>query len=348
MNKKNILMYVLSAVLTVIFLGYVLLNLDWGILQRAFSDIRWGWLGLAFLAYLVNIGLRALRFTNLIYSRQVKWIDVVPVSALHNIFMYLMPAKTGDVSYIFIAKNRLDVSLAEGTSTLLAARFYDFAVVALMLAILLPFSRDEIPAWIFQSALIFCFLIFLGTLGALAFLKFSPPLLESASKLAESHQQADGLQKIRAAWNKFIAGLREIEAHGAHGKTAVITAGIWLCVYSNFYFAAQSMRLPITFYHIAIISIVMIPLTLLPLQGFANIGTHEVGWVSVLVAFNYPYETALAIATGSHFVLLISVLVSGGAAFFGAQQFRNFGSPVINGKEPNHERHEVHKGGKDG
>jgi hypothetical protein len=79
------------------------------------------------------------------------------------------------------------------------------------------------------------------------------------------------------------------------------------------------MGLPVAFYHIAIISMVMIPLTLLPLQGFANIGTHEIGWTSVLVAFNYPYKTALAIAAGSHFVLLISVLISSGLAFFGAQ-----------------------------
>jgi uncharacterized membrane protein YbhN (UPF0104 family) len=81
------------------------------------------------------------------------------------------------------------------------------------------------------------------------------------------------------------------------------------------------MGLPVAFYHIAIISMVMIPLTLLPLQGFANLGTHEIGWTSVLVAFDYPYKTALAIAAGSHFVLLLSVLVSGGLAFFGAQFF---------------------------
>ncbi len=83
------------------------------------------------------------------------------------------------------------------------------------------------------------------------------------------------------------------------------------------------MGLPVAFYHIAIISIVMIPLTLLPLQGFANIGTHEVGWTSVLVAFDYPYKTALAIAAGSHFVLLLSVLVGGGLAFFGARKSFN-------------------------
>ncbi len=344
MSRRRIFIYVISAVLSVLFLVYVLLNLDWEILRVAFSDIHWGWLGLALLAYLVNILLRALRFKNMIYSRPVKWAELVPVSALHNILMYLMPAKTGDVTYIFIAKDRLDLSLTEGTATLFAARFYDFSVVAAFLMILLPFSRNEIPDWIFIPAIIFCGLILLGTVAILTFLKFSKPLespsllgkiqkqasglqnsaLESDGSPSKTQKQASGLQdRLRAAWKKFIAGLREIQEHGAHGKVALLTAGVWLCVYSNFYFATKSMGLPVAFYHIAIISMVMIPLTLLPLQGFANLGTHEVGWTSVLVAFDYPYKTALAIAAGSHFVLLLSVLVSGGLAFFGAQVFPN-------------------------
>ena len=319
MNINRVFIYALSAVLSILFLVYILLKLDWEILRVAFSDIHWGWLGLALLAYLINILLRALRFRNLIYSRPVKWLELVPVSALHNILVYLMPAKTGDVTYIFIARNRLDLSLAEGSATLLAARFYDFSVVALFLTILLPFSKNEMPVWIYQSSIIFCLLILIGTTGIFVFLKFSKSTLETVSNPTENQKQAFRLQKIRTAWNKFIAGLREIQSHGAHIKVAIITAGIWLCIYSNFYFAAKSMGLSIAFYHIAIISIVMIPLTLLPLQGFANIGTHEIGWTSVLVAFNYPYETALAIAAGSHLVLLLSVLVSGGLAFFGTQ-----------------------------
>jgi len=316
MKKNQTIIYIISALLSIALLAYLLLNLDWEILRVAFSDIHWGWLALALLAYLLNIFLRALRFTNLIYSRPVKWLELIPVSALHNILMYLMPAKTGDVTYIFIAKDRLDLSLTEGTATLFAARFYDFAVVAFFLLILLPISKDEIPDWIFLPAIIFCGLILLGTLGILAFLKFSKP-----NPRVTQTQKRPVLQKAFAAWNKFIIGLREIQSHGAHGKVALITAGIWLCVYSNFYFATRSMGLPVAFYHIAIISMVMIPLTLLPLQGFANIGTHEVGWTSVLVAFDYPYKTALAIAAGSHFVLLLSVLISGGLAFWGTQFF---------------------------
>jgi len=320
MKKRQTLIYIISAILSVALLAYLLLNLDWEILRVAFADIRWGWLGLALLAYLINIFLRALRFRNLIYSRPVQWLELVPVSALHNILMYLMPAKTGDVTYIFLAKDRLDLSLTEGTATLFAARFYDFSVVAAFLAVLLPLSRDEIPDWIFIPAILFCGLILLGTVGILLFLKFQKPNHEGTETQRKSNKGLRvSLSRWVNVWEKFIAGLREIQQHGAHGRVALLTAGIWLCVYSNFYFATKSMGLPVAFYHIAIISMVMIPLTLLPLQGFANIGTHEVGWTSVLVAFDYPYKTALSIAAGSHFVLLLSVLVSGGLAFLGAQ-----------------------------
>ena len=235
MKKNNI--YILSAIVSVVLLAYVLYNLDWDILRVAFSDIHWDWLGLALMAYIVNILLRALRFTNLIYSRPVKWLELIPVSALHNILMYILPAKTGDITYIFIAKNRLDLSLTEGTATLLAARYYDFSVVALILAILLPFSKNAMPVWIFESSIVFCLLILIGTMGILTFLKFSKPPLESVSLLTDVQDTGTPtLQKIRAAWNKFIAGLREIQSHGAHGRVVLITAGIWLCIYSNFYF----------------------------------------------------------------------------------------------------------------
>lgn len=314
--KKNTLIYITSGILSAGMLAYLLFNLDWEILHFAFSDIHWGWLGIALLAYLVNVGLRALRFSNLIYSRQINWLDFVPVASLHNILMYLMPAKTGDVTYIFFAKNRLDVSIHEGTATLLAARYYDFAVVAFFLAALLPFAKNEMPNWIFQSSIIFCVMVLIGTVGIVLFLR-----LKKTNINIEEHpldKEKSLLTRLNRTWLKFLLGLREIQSHGAHLRTTLFTALIWLCIYINFYSATKSMGLPVSFYHIVIISIVMIPLTLLPLQGFANIGTHEVGWTSVLVAFNYPYKTALAIAAGSHFVLLLSVLISGGLAFSAA------------------------------
>lgn len=315
--KKNTIIYAVSGIISTGLLAYLLVNLDWEILRVAFSDIQWTWLGVALLAYLVNIVLRALRFSNLIYSREIHWLDIVPISALHNIWTYLLPAKTGDVTYVFFAKNRLNISIPEGTATLLAARFYDFLIVALFLGFLLPFSMHKMPEWIFQSSLIFCVLVLIGASGIFIFLRISKITSDTAGILPDKEKSLR--TRLLQAWGKFITGLREIQSHGAHTRTVVLTTLIWGCVYLNFYSATQSMGLSVSFYHIVVISLVMIPLTLLPIQGFANIGTHEIGWTSVLVAFHYPYDTALAIAAGSHFVLLISVLISGGIAFLGAR-----------------------------
>ena len=317
--KRNTLIYILSGILTIGLLAYLLTNLDWSILKTAFTNLRWNWLLLALTAYLANICLRASRFSNLIYTRHIHWLDLVPVSSIHNILTYLLPAKTGDVTYIFIAKDRLNLPIIEGTTTLFAARFYDFSIIALILIVILPFTKDEMPVWIYRSAILFCMLVLMGAFIILAFLRFKKP-----ANTVTAENNRNFLSRILNAWQKFTEGLREIQTHGTHLRIALLTAGIWFCLYLNFYSAAQSLSLPISFYHVVIISIVMIPLTMLPLQGFANIGTHEVGWVSVLVAFQYPYETALAIAAGSHFVLLLSVLVSGAIAFFSAQVLSTF------------------------
>jgi uncharacterized membrane protein YbhN (UPF0104 family) len=66
-----------------------------------------------------------------------------------------------------------------------------------------------------------------------------------------------------------------------------------------------------SYLQIVAVSIIMVPLTLLPLQGFANIGTHEVGWVAAFSLFGQPQEVSLAIATSSHIILLLFMLVIG-------------------------------------
>jgi len=55
----------------------------------------------------------------------------------------------------------------------------------------------------------------------------------------------------------------------------------------------------------------MVPLTLLPFQGFANLGTHEIGWVAAFSIFGQDSGSSLAIAVGSHIIMLLFVLILG-------------------------------------
>jgi hypothetical protein len=60
-----------------------------------------------------------------------------------------------------------------------------------------------------------------------------------------------------------------------------------------------------------VVSIIMIPMTLLPLQGFANLGTHEIGWVAAFRLFGYSANASLNIAISSHIIMLLFVLTLG-------------------------------------
>ncbi|MEW6240182.1 MAG: lysylphosphatidylglycerol synthase transmembrane domain-containing protein [Chloroflexota bacterium] len=304
MKPQTLALYVLSVILTILLVVYIVLNLDWDILQSAFANLRAAWLALALSVYFVNIALRALRFKNLVYSRTVTARELLPIVSLHNMFMYLMPAKSGDISFIFLSRGRLKTSLAEGTATLLAARFYDFVVVALLLASALLLTGGRIPAFVFQASLAFCILVFVGAAGILLFLR--SPL--SSRKIETKNRFAS---RVLAAWSRFVAGLREIQSREGHTRIGLLTLGIWLCQYMVTYSIARSLGYEISFYHISIIMLVMVPLTLLPLQGFANIGTHELGWTSAFLIFGYSYDASLAIAVGSHFFLLAFVLFYG-------------------------------------
>lgn len=304
MKPQSFVLYVVSAILTIALLAYLLLNLDWAALQAAFASLHATWLALALFIYFVNILFRALRFKFLVYSRAVTVRELLPIVSLHSMFIYLMPAKSGDVSFIFLSKGRLKTSLVEGAAALLAARFYDFIVVALLLALALALAGDQIPTTLLQASLAFCVAVLITAAGVLLFLR-SP--LSSREMVTKNRF----ISRVLAAWKKFVAGLREIQSRGGHTRIGLLTLGIWLCQYTITYSITRSLGYEISLYHISIIMLIMVPLTLLPLQGFANIGTHELGWTSAFLLFGYSYDAALAIAASSHFFLLAFVLFYG-------------------------------------
>jgi uncharacterized protein (TIRG00374 family) len=105
--------------------------------------------------------------------------------------------------------------------------------------------------------------------------------------------------------------LREIDRRGKYWTLTLVTLAIWLCVQANFYLIVLALGYPITFFEIIVVSVIMVPMTLLPLQGFANLGTHEIGWTVAFSLFGYGQETAFSLAISTHIIMLIFVLMLG-------------------------------------
>ena len=109
-----------------------------------------------------------------------------------------------------------------------------------------------------------------------------------------------------------VGYMRVIHARGRYGRLWGLTLSIWLCVQTNFYLITLGLGVRLSFFQVVVISLIMVPLTLLPLQGFANLGTHEIGWVAAFRVFAMPQDAALSLAVGTHFILLVFILLLGG------------------------------------
>ena len=66
----------------------------------------------------------------------------------------------------------------------------------------------------------------------------------------------------------------------------------------------SSLGFHITLIQVVVVTLVMIPFTFVPLQGFANLGTYEISVVLAFSLYGVSTENALNIAVGSHVIYI--------------------------------------------
>lgn len=300
--------YLLAAAFSLLVIGYVIAKLDWKAALETFIHLNWTWLGLAFGIYLVNYVLRTIRFQALLSLKEAPVLPLFGVTDLYGMYLYLMPAKFGEASYPLLLKDRLGISLADSTATLIVARLFDFVTIALFLPAVLVVFWNQINPWIRIGALVFVGSVLALSLALLWFLRRPASADWLQQKAQASHPRA---RRLWSAAYRLTLSLQIIDKRKQYWQLFILTILIWLCVQLNFYFIVISLGYTLSLFQMIVVSIIMVPMTLLPLQGFANLGTHEIGWTAAFALFGYPEKTALAIAFSTHVILLTFVLLLG-------------------------------------
>lgn len=303
-STTRTVLLVVSGLISAAMLVYIFINFDWQTVQSLTKHMRWPWIGLSFVVYFFSILLRTERFKNLLYSRPVGNWELFTVTSLHNMFNYILPARSGEFSYLFLTKDRLKVSLVEGSASLFASRVYDFLSTALILLMVLPFAWNRLPAWVLQGSLTFCAVV----IGACALIFFA---VSRAQALERFSPTRPWLARLWSIFKRMVAGLQEIQRKQVHYRVGLLTAGIWACLYTNLFFICRALDYPVDYFQVILVSLTMIPLSLMPVQGFANLGTHELAWVTIMMVFGASYQTALDVAVGTHFLVMSNVLFYG-------------------------------------
>lgn len=234
-------------------------------------------------------------------------------SAAHNMASYLLPAKTGEASFVVYNRLYCGVPGSRGLAGLLVARFLDGAALSLCLAVAALFlhasGRYARLDWLglLAGALVALAGVFL--FAALRGDLFTR-LLRRGVRLLKLHRWRLG----RAFSRKLMTLGQALEVAGRRGRLAAafgLTAPMCATIYGFYWVLARDMGMPddVGLAEATFGSTCASFTNLLPINGAAGVGTQELGWVTGFHEFlGVDYDLALSTGIGVHFVQLANIL----------------------------------------
>lgn len=136
---------IISIVIASAIIIFMLSLIQWGDFVDVLSRLSWQSMVAAFIVY-VSLNLwRSLRFVALLNRDEVPVLRVFPIALYHNFLVRLLPFKLGEFTYIVLMRNRLNVPVEEGVSSLFGSRLLELLMIILVGAVSLLLSGEIVP-----------------------------------------------------------------------------------------------------------------------------------------------------------------------------------------------------------
>ncbi len=283
---------------------YLWQQIDSAELFKSVATPHWKWLMIGFICYSVTTYLRAKRWHMLVYPKQSE-VMMMSLTSFHTLLNNVLPARLGELTYIYYLKKLGQVSVLTGTATLLIARFYD------LLALILCFSLGLLWVWTqiqvslikFLIAFVIMVPLFLGILihffSSTGYARFALGVRRVFNLRSAS------LDKILDLGQKLVDEMSKI-AHGSKRPVLFLfSIGIWLVKNFAFLCILWGVGFNIFTWNNMLFGSAFSELTtVLPIHGLAGFGTVEGGWTLGFLLLGLPKELVISSGFAFHIILL--------------------------------------------
>ena len=281
--SRNFISFLLAASVIGLFIFYRKEVSD------AFKGISLLWVVLGLTCFQINYLFRAARVHVLTKRRIAVFPEAIYCSSLHGFATYMLPMRAGELSLPLILKSTAGIELKEGAKILYRARLLDVLILGfwLIVAAILPFSQLPIT-----------YKVCMAVLGLL--MVSSPMVLGKLSgRYLVNFKRISGMAKAVAESSAF-------------DKTEImLSVTIWIASAAMLWSIAAAMHLSLSLDELLFLVAIQLVMQLFPIQGFANSGNHESGWIAAMMMIGYPADISLQFALASHAIVLVFVLFLG-------------------------------------
>lgn len=309
--KYKRLAKILAVLITVVLVVLLLTQINLGDIIITLQNINPFYLIAGFILYTCSNFFRAWRFSILL-NAEVGIHDLFNIECVHGAINNLLPARTGELSYVYLLKKINNKTTGDGVATLVVARIFDFIalIILFFIAILLIKNVPTIimdALWIIAIFAIFLLIVLmiLLTRGK----KVVISVQKTAERLHVEHNR--GVNYLIRKGFETVKSLEIIQMKKSITPLMTSSLLIWGVNYFIVYLLMMGMN-----FHISILLVILggtfiLLTTVLPIQGIAGFGTTETIWTLVFVPLGLSTDQAIISGFCYHIVIILYFTILG-------------------------------------
>ena len=326
-SKKGLIFKIINIVVVVgfgAFLVYYLLGrISIGQIKDAIVGINKPSLIVALAVMFLSIFLRAYRKKILVGSERMRMTDMFLVVLIRNAFNMVLPARTGELSYVYVLQRKFKFPLEVGISTLAIVLIFDLVIVfsliviSIIVVLINKFSGSYLAVVIIALILLIVLLLVL-----LYFSKVVGFFLMLIEKILKKYRIGKN-KAVQAIYKKLIdinKNIEIIQKRRIYWKVYLSSIAIRILKFVSYYMLIYAILRPegYTFkelnFWIIFLAVEAAEISaVLPTHALAGFGTYEGAFLLVLgiLGFTITGITWEAVAFGYHIITLTFIVILG-------------------------------------
>jgi len=305
-----------------IFLVYYLLNqVNFEDVKNAFLNMDKTYLIIGLVIMFIGNFFRTYQKKILIGSARVNMWDVFLVTLVRNAFNMVLPARTGELSYVYVLNRKFKFPVEIGVSTLALILIFDLVIVFSLIVISIiivginKFPISSITIIFIAAGLLIISLLILFYLSKIIglfirLLNFiftrtragrNKLLQYIYKKLVDINTNIEIIQKRRIYWKVYLSALV-----------------IRLLKFASYYFVIHAILKPmgydlrdISFWIILLGTVVAEISAVLPTHALAGFGTYEGSFALAFVILGFTKQISIIVGFNYHLIMLLFSVILG-------------------------------------
>ena len=236
-----------------------------------------------------------------------------------NLFVDLLPARLGELSYVYLLTRRAQRPAEDGLASLFLAVLFDVVALAplLILAVLVVGGDGTISVPVLSAAAI--------GLGLLAFaiMRVAVPVGGWVASRIGTDDTTGWRFTLAQLTQKTVSALRDVQRRRIFGQVLLVSMVVRLCKFGSYYFLVLAIMGPLGYtvgglgFFRVFLGVVSAELAAaLPIHGIAGFGTYEAVWAFSFTQLGFSTEHAIMTGILTHAVSQVVEYSLGVVALF--------------------------------